>query len=131
MGPADNDRCWWRRHIRRRAAAHVVRITIRSLTTTTTRSGHMTVTAHQDRALVNLLTRAVTSVRQLDGLSDVPDHARPASDCRVSVPVHTELRAPDGGESMYTHATALVAQWPSWLRVPDSSSNPVAAVSPR
>jgi hypothetical protein len=37
-------------------------------------------------------------------------------DSPLTLPVLVEIRAPDGGESMYYHCTALTERWPVPLR---------------
>jgi hypothetical protein len=105
---------WWLHRARRRTAIRTVRLTVRTLTRRTVHGRAGTV-VDPDRALAALLTEALNRVRRLAGQPAVPALARPAAACRVSVPVHSELRAPDGAESLYHHASALTDAWPPWL----------------
>ena len=105
---------WWLHRARRRAAIRTVRLTVRTLTAPAAH-GRAGVNADPDQELRALLAGALTRVRHLAGLPTVPALARPAAACRVSVPVHSELRAPHGAESLYHHATTLTDTWPPWL----------------
>jgi hypothetical protein len=115
---------WWERRARRRAAICAVRLAVGTINRPTHPAG---AAAAPDQTLAALLTDALSSVRLLHGLPPVPALARPAAACRVSVPVRSTLRAPDGAESLHHHANALVEYWPRWLL--DSSAaahNPAA-----
>ena len=92
----------------------MVRLTVRTLTRPAAHGGAGANT-DPDQLLRALLTEALTRVRRLVGLRAVPALTRPAAACRMSVPVHSELRAPDGAESLYHHASALIDAWPPWL----------------
>ena len=103
---------WWQHRARRRAAIRTVRLTVRTLTCLTV---HGRAEVDPDRALEALFTDALTQVGRIAGQPAVPAFTRPAHACRVSVPVHSELRAPEGAESLYHHASALTDAWPPWL----------------
>ena len=105
---------WWQLRARRRAAIRMVRLTVRTLTRPAVHGG-AGVSGDPDQVLCALLTGALTRLRRLVGLPAAPALTRPAAACRVSVPVHSELRAPDGAESLYHHASAITDAWPHWL----------------
>ena len=59
--------------------------------------------------------------------ADRPPGDRPepvTSSRRMSALVHSELRAPDGAESLYHHASAVIDAWPPWLLDTCSDAHP-------
>jgi hypothetical protein len=71
-----------------------------------------------DQALRSLLVKAINDLRFLHALPALPPLSRPTPACRVAVPVQSQIRFPDGGESIYLHATGLIESWPAWLSEP-------------
>lgn len=97
---------WRARRNRHLAAIRAVRLAIASVAL-----------GGGDEALRLLIVEAVNQVRLLHGLPTAPPLTRAAADCRVAVPVLSELRIP-GGDSTYLHCTAVLDEWPDWLRDP-------------
>lgn len=71
--------------------------------------------AHGDAGLRHLLIDVMTALRRHCELPPVPAMDQPAAHCRVAVPVMGEIHAP-GGDGMYCKWTALVEEWPIWMR---------------
>jgi len=98
-------RRWLAYRARHRAAARAVRLTVNTLV----RSGG-------DEALRKLLIDAIDQLRLVHALPALPPLTRTAEACRGTVPVQSKLLAPDGGDSIYLHCTALIDLWPAWLQ---------------
>lgn len=72
-------------------------------------------TAQGDAGLRRLLFDVVTVLRRQCDLTSMPPMDRPAALCRITVPLVGEIRAP-GGDGMYCRWTALVEEWPHWMK---------------
>jgi hypothetical protein len=99
-------RGWRARRRQHLAAVRAVSLAVKSLAFT---SG--------DEALRLLLVDSLNQVRALHGLPATAPLTRPAADCRVAVPIRSELRIP-GGDATYLYCTAVLDAWPIWLRAP-------------
>lgn len=73
----------------------------------------------RDAALRCLLLDVLDHHRRLNGLPPIRDGEsmrRSRDECRGSVAVAARLIAPDGGESLQLHCSAVIRQWPPWLQ---------------
>jgi hypothetical protein len=96
------------RRRRRRHAVGLVR-----LAATTVAQGSP---ERRDVGLRCLLVAGIDRHRRAEGLAPLTRWQRTPADCRGSVAVAGRLVAPDGGDSMHLHCSAIVERWPWWLQ---------------
>ncbi|MFI6243161.1 hypothetical protein ACIBEF_25125 [Micromonospora sp. NPDC050795] len=105
IATADSTASGWAAYQRRRRAARVIRLAVRAVA----RTG--------DPALWSLLREAITIARAADGLAALPERGDLArlGGWPERLPIHVQIRVPDGGESTYYHCTPVLDRWPATL----------------